>query len=118
MFGTSSFAQTPFASLTGTNFALSILENITVADTNAAVVALLFSIAENAGFNDSSNQQLVYPLSVIENISIADTFVGGLALSNSITEGITLANPIEINGAFSASISENITVDDVTKVKV
>jgi len=55
MFGYGAFAQPPFASLAGTAYALSISEDITLADSSTQSQTLLNSITENIGIADVVN---------------------------------------------------------------
>jgi hypothetical protein len=52
MFGYAAFAQSTFAGLGGTAFALSISENISLADSSAQASAFLQSVTENLGVDD------------------------------------------------------------------
>jgi hypothetical protein len=133
MFGYAAFAQSTFAGLGGTAYALSISEAITSADSSSQASAFLQSITEpitvtqvpnDTGGNffgsvteaisvaDSSTQQSTFLLSRAENLNPADTptITGQFAVSR--TEPITIADTSVQYFAALDAISEPITMDD------
>lgn len=133
MFGVSSFAQTPFASLAGTSIALSLVENFGSADFNAQQAAFLFSQIEaitssdiettgNALFiatineavtpNDSSTQLSTFLQSISENFAPEDTITIAAQFSSSLTENTSLADAQEVYSEFLQARTEGCAVDD------
>jgi hypothetical protein len=72
VFGISSFAQSPFASLAGIRFSFALNENVTSADLNSQQSAFLQSIAEPVTVDDIDATAGDFFGSVIENLNAAD----------------------------------------------
>jgi len=115
MFGYAAFAQSTFAGLGGTAFALSISENISLADSSSQSSTFLQSIAENIGVTQVANDVGGnFFGSVTEAITVADSSTQQSAFLQSRTEPITLADTPTITGQFAVSRSEPITIADTS----
>jgi hypothetical protein len=102
MFGIAAFAQSPFASLGGTAFALSISEAITLADSSAQASTFLQSRAENIGIADVINDAGAnYFGSVTEAITLADSSSQASTFLQSIAENLNPADSQTITGQFA-----------------
>jgi len=133
MFGYAAFAQSTFAGLGGTAYALSISEAITSADSSSQASAFLQSITEpitvtqvpnDTGGNffgsvteaitlaDSSTQQSTFLLSRTENLNPADTPTIAAQFAVSRTEPITIADSQAVYFAALDNITEPITLSD------
>ena len=66
MFGISTFAQVPFASLGPNAFALSISEDFSPADDSSQVSAFLQSIAEPITLTDNNSQAAIFVFGLTE----------------------------------------------------
>jgi hypothetical protein len=113
MFGIAAFAQSPFASLGGTAYALSISEAITLADSSTQASAFLQSITEPITVtqvpNDTGGN---FFGSVTEAISLADSSTQASTFLQSRTENLNPADTPTITGQFSVSRAEPITIAD------
>lgn len=115
MFGYAAFAQSTFAGLGGTAYALTISENISSADSSTQSQALLNSITENITVtqvpNDTGGN---FFGSITEAITLADFSTQASTFRQSITENLNPADTPTITGQFSVSRTEPITVDDTS----
>jgi len=115
MFGYAAFAQSTFAGLGGTAYALSISEAITSADSSSQASAFLQSITEPITVtqvpNDTGGN---FFGSVTEAITLADFSAQQSAFLQSRTEPITLADTPTITGQFAVSRTEPITIADTS----
>ena len=115
MFGYAAFAQSTFAGLGGTAYALSISEAITSADSSSQASAFLQSITEPITVtqvpNDTGGN---FFGSVTEAITLADSSTQQSTFLQSRTEPITLADTPTITGQFAVSRSEPITIADTS----
>lgn len=93
MFGTSSFAQTPFASLAGVNITLSLTEGIQSADASTALYAFIFNHTE----------------AVTES---AVEITGAALFFGSVTEAMGLDDPFAVQTGFLLSATENLDMVD------
>jgi len=115
MFGYAAFAQSTFAGLGGTAYALSISEAITSADSSSQASAFLQSITEPITVTQVANDVGGnFFGSVTEAISVADSSTQQSAFLQSRTEPITLADTPTITGQFAVSRSEPITIADTS----
>jgi hypothetical protein len=98
MFGISSFAQAPFASLAGTAFTAALSEDITLADSSSQIFAFNQSVAEN------------FDISNIENTDGGSSFFFGA------TETLTFGDSSTQVSTFLQSLSENSSPNDSTGI--
>lgn len=114
MFGTSSYAQVPYAALpaAGTSHALSITENFTAADSRTQIAAFLQSLTENTSIADVLTNTAGFFASATENIGSADTNSITAGFSVSASENVNPADVLSITAAFANSISEATTLGD------
>ena len=115
MFGYAAFAQSTFAGLGGTAYALSISEAITSADSSSQASAFLQSITEPITVTQVPNDTGAnYFGSVTETISLADSSTQQSTFLLSRTEPITLADTPTIAAQFAVSRTEPITIADTS----
>jgi hypothetical protein len=113
MFGYASFAQSTFAGLGGTAFALSISEDIALADDSAQASAFLQSITEPITVDEVENDVGGnFFGSVTEAISLADDSTQASTFLQSITEDIILADSQAVTAQFAVARAEDITIAD------
>ena len=115
MFGYAAFAQSTFAGLGGTAFALSISENISSADSSTQSQALLNSIAENITVTQVANDLGGnFFGSVTEAITMADSSTQASTFRQSITENLNPASAQTASAQFSVSRTEPVTIADTS----
>ena len=113
MFGTSAFAQAPFASLANTGIVLSIIEDFGMADSSTQLSAFLQSQTENIGIADVINDAGVnYFGSATETIAFDDSSTQLSTFLQTIAEDFSPADTPTISAQFAASATENSTIED------
>jgi hypothetical protein len=107
MFGISAFAQSPFASLAGTDIILSIIEDIGVDDSSTQLSTFLQSITEPIGVSDVENDAGGnFFGSVTETITLDDSSTQASTFLQDITEDLLPADTPTIAADFSVSRAE------------
>ena len=113
MFGTSAFAQSPFATLGPVALDLSISEDITLADASTQASAFLQLITEPITVDEVENDTgIIFFDSVTEAISVADSSTQASTFLQSRAENINAADAQTITAAFAVSRAEPITIAD------
>ena len=117
MFGISSFAQVPFASLAGTAFIATIDENIGLDDSNSQTWAFLQSITEPVTMTDLSSTAGLFVTSINENFTSDDSSTQLSNYLQSITEStITIEDGSTQQFQLGANITENFGAEDTQAV--
>lgn len=116
MFGVSSFAQTPFASLAGVAYALSVAENIGLADTSSQLSAFLQNIAEPITVDEVDATAGDFFSSVIEAVTSAESATVLAAFLVSATENYSSADTPAVAAQFAQSVAENASLADAQNV--
>ena len=115
MFGYAAFAQSTFAGLGGTAYALTISENITSTDSSTQASAFLQSITEPITVtqvpNDTGGN---FFGSITEAISLADSSTQASTFLMSRTENLNPASAQTASAQFSVSRTEPVTIADTS----
>ena len=113
MFGRYAISQAPFAGQSGNFFALSLTENVNLADAYTATSTSSASITEAITVNNTDAQQDVFYFGNVDAVfAVADTNAVNSAFYFAQTEPVTLTDTQTVTAAFPATQSENITLDD------
>jgi hypothetical protein len=114
MFGISSFAQVPFASLAGTAFTASLAEDIGMADSNSQIFVFNQSFTEsiNAIADVINDAGVNYFGSATENIGLADLSTQVATFLQSLAENVNPNNSSGISTLYIFTIAENQTLAD------
>jgi len=112
MFGISTFAQSPFASLGGAFFPFTITEDSGLADTNSQISAFLQAIAEPITMTDDNSPAALFVVGVTENNTLDDSSTQQSNFLQSLTEDSLLADVQEITAQFAQSVDENAVLND------
>ena len=110
MFGYAAFAQSPYAALGGTLYAVATLENFSSADSMDALRTAIGDIIESISI-DANNQVVVqFSSSALENLNLANSQTGLAAFVTDVLEAITTANnQSALRTQFSSQL-ENIDI--------
>jgi F0F1-type ATP synthase delta subunit len=112
MFGTSSFAQTPFATLAGTANALFIVEGIQLGDASTQLSAFLQTRVEPIAMGDVNSTAGLFFGSVTENLNSGDASTQAATFLQSISENSRPADVATIAAQFAQSVAENSRLAD------
>lgn len=106
MFGTSAFAETPFAALPGGtgNFVFVVEENIGIADAFTDRYDFLQSIAENSDMLEFNALAGSFYEFIYENVGVEDVDVITAQFASDITEPLTLEESESIAADFAQSM--------------
>lgn len=107
MFGLSAFAQRPFATLVGSVYALSQLENVNLADSQVFNAQYVESITESISqlFDVQSEQDNFFE-GIVETLTSTDTEAASIQFQFTVTEPITNAESESITAQFKETIVE------------
>jgi hypothetical protein len=109
MFGTNTFAQAPFAALSGVFYASAIAEVASAADTTSALPNYLARIFEDVQASDQTSAQTSFFNSVVDTVVATDTpsalYFVGTSLSDSATVTDTALASVNFAVAFSNAAS-------------
>ena len=115
MFGYAAFAQSTFAGLGGTAYALTISEAITSADSSTQASAFLQTITEPITVTQVANDLGGnFFGSVTEAITMADSSTQASTFRQSITENLNPASAQTASAQFSVSRTEPVTIADTS----
>ena len=91
MFGLSAFAQSPFASLGGQSYVLTLTENATLADTPTTTFVFPFAVTEPFTSSDTNAEIDVFYEGVVEALTQADASTQQSNYLEAQTESLTSA---------------------------
>jgi len=92
MFGISAFAQAPYAALGGPPIiALSIVEDMTLADLSTQTSAFLQSFTDGSILADTPTRLITFPFSVTESITSNDSNTQYTAYKPAVVENVSMA---------------------------
>ena len=109
MFGISSFAQVPFASLAGTAYTASVTEDVGMADANTQMWSFGQTLTENVVMTAFDSEAGFFVGTIVETFSVDDSSTQVSAFGQTITEPLTSAESETISAQFASSIAENST---------
>ena len=133
MFGISAFAQSPFAALGGTAFAVSLDESFTSTDVFAGQVAFsgvyaetfslsdadsgatfnfFLNIAETSSYEDAYVNVSVYDLDLIEAFTTTESLLFGFVYPLSLAESFSLTDAPDVTSLFLTAVAETMTVSE------
>jgi hypothetical protein len=114
MFGISSFAQTPFASLAGTAFTAALSEDITLADSSTQIFAFNQSFVENFGISNTENTDggSTFFLDTSETLTSGDSSTQLSAFLQSLSENSNPNDDTGISTLYIFEVAENQTMAD------
>lgn len=112
MFGISSFAQTPFASLAGNSYALTLTEDFQATANTAEQSNYSVAQTENAIFEDLNSEGALFFESIEEVLFADTTAVGGLALLNTIDEQLGVADVETVTATNQVTVTDGVSVAD------
>jgi len=132
MFGISSFAETPFASLSGATYNADVAEAILVSETEDALITYASAVSEQvlltdiqdslADFVDSITEAAVldaaqialadFVESLSDLITATDTQNGSVVFAGAISESAVMLDEQNTDNAFNSFVNESITGTD------
>jgi hypothetical protein len=133
MFGITAFAQSPFAALGGTAFAVDLAETFTSTDVyagQAVFQGLNFeslslsdadsgatfnfrpTVAENFSLDTVEGNVSVYDLALAEAFTTTDALVGGFVYPLSLADSLSLTDAQNVTSLFITTVAETMTVTE------
>jgi hypothetical protein len=116
MFGISSFAQTPFASLAGAGFVFTLVEGIQSADSSTQQSNYSLGHVENVLLDEIDSTGAIFFANVTESLFSGDTSIVIAGYLGSVNEDVTSADSSTITAQFTSSVTEDATINDVVSM--
>jgi hypothetical protein len=116
MFGISSFAETPFASLAGAGFVFTLVEGIQSADSSTQQSNYSLSHVENVLLDEIDSTGAIFFANVTESLFSADTSIVIAGYLGSVNEDVTSADSSAIAAQFTSSVTEDATINDAASM--
>lgn len=116
MFGISSFAETPFASLAGAGFVFTLVEGIQSADSSAQQSNYSLGHVENVLLDEIDSTGAIFFANVTESLFSGDTSIVIAGYLGSVNEDVTSADSSTITAQFTSSVTEDATINDVVSM--
>jgi hypothetical protein len=119
MFGLSTFAQAPFASLGGTKYDVAVAESYSLSDVYAiSKVDYVGVVDDSIALTDDVPNQFNYFLTNAEAFDLADDYTGNLDSNAANDESLTLTTAELGAWNTSASLAETFSISEAVSTKL